>query len=44
VPLATGAADIAVVAVAVAAVAGLAAAWSSRRSVREPIAAGLWEE
>jgi FtsX-like permease family len=44
VPLATGPADIALVAAGVAALAVLAAAWSSRRTVREPIVAGLREE
>jgi hypothetical protein len=44
VPLTTGAADIAIVAVGVAALAAVAAAWNSGRSLREPIAAGLREE
>jgi ABC-type lipoprotein release transport system permease subunit len=44
VPLATSASDIAIVAVGVAALAAIAAGWSARRSVREPIVAGLREE
>jgi ABC-type antimicrobial peptide transport system permease subunit len=43
-PLGTRAADIAIVAAGVVALAALAAGWTSRRSVREPIAAGLREE
>jgi ABC-type lipoprotein release transport system permease subunit len=44
VPLTSGPADIAIVAAAVAVLAAVAAGWSSGRSVREPIAAGLREE
>jgi ABC-type antimicrobial peptide transport system permease subunit len=44
VPLATAPADIAVVAIGVAVLAAVAATWSSRRSAREPIVAGLREE
>jgi ABC-type antimicrobial peptide transport system permease subunit len=44
VPLATGLADIVIVAAGVAAIAAIGAGWSSRRSLREPIAAGLREE
>ena len=44
VPLATSAADIALVAIGIAVLAGVAAGWSARRSAREPIVAGLREE
>jgi ABC-type lipoprotein release transport system permease subunit len=44
VPLASGPADIAVVTAGVAVLAAVAATWTSRRSAREPIVAGLREE
>jgi ABC-type lipoprotein release transport system permease subunit len=43
-PLAAGPAEIALVAAGVLALAAAAAGWSSRRSAREPIVAGLREE